>query len=224
MVTTKPFFAAFIPPCTVKSPACLVGLFILLVMLAGCQAAKTPDEVTAAFWEALIDDKLETAKAYATPASRDLVDREPHLKNASVKTGQVTIDGPTTSVETMITLAINDEAGKTLSFNTVLAREHDKWLVDYRQTLTNISSLPFSIIIRNLQEIGDILHKQLEQQRPLIEKYIDTFGRELEKQLPLIKKQIESLGQDLEKELDKFGRQLEKPRQPDKQSPYPDTI
>lgn len=193
-------------------------------MLAGCQAAKTPDEVTAAFWEALIDDKLETAKAYATPASRDLVDREPHLKNASVKTGQVTIDGPTTSVETMITLAINDEAGKTLSFNTVLAREHDKWLVDYRQTLTNISSLPFSIIIRNLQEIGDILHKQLEQQRPLIEKYIDTFGRELEKQLPLIKKQIESLGQDLEKELDKFGRQLEKPRQPDKQSPYPDTI
>lgn len=193
-------------------------------MLIGCQAAKTPEEVTAAFWEALIDDKLEVAKAYVTLASRDLVDREPHLKNASVKTGQVTIDGPATSVETMITLAINDEAGKTLSFNTVLAKEHDKWLVDYRQTLTNISSLPFSIIIESLQEIGDILHKQLEQQRPLIEKSIDIFGRELEKQLPLIKKQIESLDQDLEKELNKFGRQLEKPRQPDKQSPYPDTI
>lgn len=220
---TKPFFTVFIPR-SVKSPACLAGLFILLAMLTGCQAAKTPDEVTAAFWEALIDDKPEKAKAYATFASRDLVDREPYLKNASVKTGQVAIDGPTTSVETMITLAINDEAGKTLSFNTVLAREHDKWLVDYRQTLTNISSLPFSIIIKSLQEIGDILHKQLEQQRPLVEKYIDTFGRELEKQLPLIKKQIESLGQELEKELDKFGRQLEKPRQPDRRSPYPDTI
>lgn len=189
-----------------KSPACLAGLFILLLMLAGCQTAKMPDEVTTAFWEALIEDKLETAKAYATPASRDLVDREPHLENASVETGQIVINGPAASVETVITLTTSEEAGQTLSFNTVLAKEHDQWLVDYQQTLLNISSQPFSGIIRSLKALGDIFNKQLEQQ------------------LPLIEKQIESFGQELERQLDEFGRQLDKPRPPDKQSPYPGTI
>jgi hypothetical protein len=205
VATTKQFFATFIP-CTVKSPACLAGLFVLLLMLTGCQTAKTPDEVTAAFWEALIEDKLEIAKAYATPASRDLVKKEPNLENASVETGQIVINDPAASVETIITLTTNEEAGKTLSFNTVLAKEHDQWLVDYRQTLLNISSQPLNGIIRSLKSLGDIFNKQLEQQ------------------LPLIEKQIESFGQELKKQLDEFGRQLEKPSSPDKQSPHPGTI
>lgn len=178
----------------------------MLLMLTGCQTAKTPDEVTAAFWEALIEDKLEIAKAYATPASRDLVKKEPNLENASVETGQIVINDPAASVETIITLTTNEEAGKTLSFNTVLAKEHDQWLVDYRQTLLNISSQPFNGIIRSLKSLGDIFNKQLEQQ------------------LPLIEKQIESFGQELKKQLDEFGRQLEKPSPPDKQSPHPGTI
>jgi hypothetical protein len=223
VATTKPSLAALVQGAK-QSPAYLAGLFILLLLLTGCQTAKSPDEVTAAFWEALIDGNLKTAKTYATPASRDLVETEPYLENASVETGQITINGPASSVETIVTLASNEETGKSLTFNTVLAKEHDKWLVDYRQTLINISALPFNVILRSLQEIGDVLHKQLERQLPLIEKQVEFFGQELEKQLPLIKKQIESLGQELEKQLDEFGRQLEKPRPPDKQSPYPGAI
>ncbi len=219
MATIKTLLAAFTPSAT-KSPAYLAGLFIFLSLLAGCQSPKTPDEVTAAFWEALIEDKqtrqwynppvsddqLGAAKGYATPASRDLVEREPYLEEASVQTGQIVINGTDASVETVITTSATDETDKTLTFNTVLAKENDQWQVDYQQTLINISNQPFSGIIRSLKALGDIFNKQLEQQ------------------LPLIEKQLESLGQELERQLDEFGRQLERPAQPDKQSPYPGTI
>lgn len=223
MATTKAPLTALILGAK-QSPAYLAGLFILLLLLAGCQTAKTPDEVTAAFWEALIDGNLKTAKTYSTPASRDLIEKEPYLEDASVETGQISINGSASSVETIVTLASNGETGRSLTFNTVLEKEHDKWLIDYRQTLINISSLPFNVILRSLQEIGDVLHKQLERQLPFIEKQVESFGQELERQLPLIKKQVESLGQELEKQLDEFGRQLEKPRPPDKQSPHPGAI
>lgn len=205
MATIKTLLAAFTPSAT-KSPAYLAGLFIFLSLLAGCQSPKTPDEVTTAFWEALIDDQLGAAKDYATPASRDLVEREPYLEEASVQTGQIVINGTDASVETVITTSTTDETDKTLTFNTVLAKENNQWLVDYQQTLINISNQPFSGIIRSLKALGDIFNKQLEQQ------------------LPLIEKQLESFGQELERQLDEFGRQLERPAQPDKQSPYPGTI
>lgn len=144
---------------------------------------------------------IKSAKKQATQETQQLVDKQQPIENSSLRTGQIIINGLNATVETIITQ--ND---RTLSFNTVLFKENDHWKVDYRQTLINISNEPFSGIIRSLQNIGDILNKQLEQQLPLIEKEIESFGEELKRRL------------------DEFGRNLEKSKPPQKPQPYRDTI
>lgn len=194
MAKIKPPFTAFV------SPALLAGLVALSLILSGCQAT-TPEEVTTAFWEALLHGDIESAQKQATRESRQLVGKQQTIASSSLRTGQITINGLNATVETIITQ--ND---KTLTFNTVLFKENDHWKVDYRQTLINISNEPFSGIIRSLQNLGEIFNKQLEQQMPLIEKEIESFGEELKRQM------------------DEFGRNLEKPKPPQKPQPYRDTI
>jgi hypothetical protein len=196
---TKPPFTAFARKN--KSPALLAGLVGLLLILSGCQTATTPEEVTNVFWEALMHGDIESAKRQATQQTQQLVGKQQPMENSSLRIGQIIINVPNATVETIIT-----ENNKTLSFNTVLFKENNHWKVDYQQTLLNISNEPFSGIIKNLQNIGDIFNKQLEQQIPLIEKEIESFGEELKQQL------------------DEFGRNLEKSKPPKKQQPYRDTI
>lgn len=192
---TKPSFTAF------AGPALLAGLLGLLLILSGCQTATTPEEVTTVFWEALMHGDIESAKKQATQETQQLVGKQQPIENSSLRTGQITINGLNATVETIIT-----QSDKTLSFNTVLFKENDHWKVDYRQTLINISNEPFNGIIKSLQNIGDILNKQLEQQLPLIEKEIESFGEELKQQL------------------DEFGRNLEKQKPPQKPQPYRNSI
>lgn len=182
-----------------KSPAYLTGLFCLLVLISGCQTPKTPEQVTAAFWTALIQADLETAKKFATQNSQHLITEEEARENATLSTAKIVINGSHATVETTMI-----EEGRTISFNTALLKEGDLWKIDYQQTLTNISTIPFNGIFKSLEEIGETLNKQLEQQMPLFEKQIESFGEELKKQL------------------DEFGRYLENPKKWKKQHPYRD--
>ena len=205
MATTKVLLQIF--PCyhATKSLAGLAGLFSLLFMLSGCQAVSTPEQVTLAFWEAMAQGNLESARKHATPETQQLVTKQQNLEGASVKTGAVVIDGPKATVSTIMTLK-NLESNKPISFNTVLLKENDLWKVDYQQTLNNLSILPFGELFNSLRAIGDAFNKELEQQIPLFEKQIKSFSEELIRQL------------------DEFRRNLEKSIPPEKQKPYSDTI
>jgi hypothetical protein len=182
-----------------KSPAYLTGLFCLLVLISGCQTPKTPEQVTAAFWTALIQADLETAKKFTTQNSQHLITEEEARENSTLNTGKIVINGSHATVETTMI-----EEGRTISFNTALLKEGDLWKIDYQQTLTNISAIPFNGIFKSLEEIGETLNEQLEQQMPLFEKQIESFGEELKQQL------------------DEFGRYLENPKKWKKQHPYRD--
>ena len=205
MVTTKVLLQMF--PChhATKSLSGLAGLFSLLFMLSGCQAVLTPEQVTLAFWEAMAQGNLESARKHATQETQQLVTKQQNLEGASIKTGEVVIDGPNATVSTIMTLK-KPESNKHLSFNTVLLKEHDLWKVDYQQTLTNLSILPFGELFNSLRAIGDVINKELEQQVPLFEKQIKSFSEELIRQL------------------DEFRRNLEKSIPPEKQNPHSGTI
>jgi hypothetical protein len=122
VITTKVLFQIF--PChhASKSLAGLVGLFSLLFMLSGCQAVLTPEQVTLAFWEAMAQGNLESARKYATQETQHLVIKQQNLEGASIKTGEVVIDGPNATVSTIMMLK-KPESNKPLSFNTVLLKE-----------------------------------------------------------------------------------------------------
>ncbi|MFA5922016.1 MAG: hypothetical protein WC856_12100 [Methylococcaceae bacterium] len=206
MATIKVLLQIF--PChqATKSLAGLAGLFSLLFMLSGCQAVLTPEQVTLAFWEAMAQGDLESARKHATQETQHLVAKQQNLEGASLKTGEVVIDGPNAKVSTIMTLK-KPENNEYLSFNTVLLKENDLWKVDYQQTLNNLSILPFGELFNSLRAIGDAINKELEQQVPLFEKQIKSFSEELIRQL------------------DEFRRNLEKSiPPPEKQKSYPGTI
>ena len=188
-----------------KCLAGLAGLFSLLFMLSSCQTALTPEQVTLAFWEAMAQGNLESARKQATQETQHLVTKQQNMEGVSIKTGEVVIDGPNVRVSTTLTLK-KPESSQPLTFNTVLLKEHDLWKVDYQQTLNNLSILPLGDLFNSLRAIGDTINKELEQQVPLFEKQIKSFSEELIRQL------------------DEFRRNLEKPSPPEKQTPHSGTI
>jgi len=190
---------------TQKSLAVWAGLLSLLFLLSGCQAISTPKQVTTAFWEAMADGDVDAARQYATEETQHLVTQQQNLEDATLKTGEVLIDGSNATVSTVLTLK-KPQLNKDLSFDTVLLKENDLWKVDYQRTLNNFLNLPFGDIFKSLRAIGEILNKELEQQAPLFEQQIKSFSEELIKQL------------------DEFRRQLEKSIPPEKQKPHSDTL
>ena len=157
------------------------------MLLTGCQE-KTPEEVTANFWQALAQSQIAIAKELATSNSRDLINLNDIDKHSYIKTGPVIVDDLYASVETTIT-----RNSKPITFNTVLLIENDGWKVDFQQTHTNIAMVPFEGIAKSLQNIGETFTKQLEQTAPLIEK------------------EMESLGNQLKQQIDEFGKALKRP-------------
>ncbi len=188
-----------------KSPA-FAGLLFALLLLAGCQSPKNPDEVTLAFWHAMAANDLETAKSFVSQDSQQLQAPDPKWLNATFSIGQIVINDTHARVETQATLT-----DKTQSvFATFLVKEDNQWRVDYPRTQFSLSGDIFNGLFESLKNIGDNLNKQLEEQMPLFEKQMESFGEEL-------KKQLDQLGKELEKSL-----QQDKPSK--KPSPYEDSI
>lgn len=137
-----------------KSPAWIVGLFCLLLLVSACTRTENPDDVTIAFWTALTEYDLEKAADYSTEGSARLFNEK--LRNASlqVKKTKYNCDGAT--VETYIRL---QSAGSSSAFKTVLVRddEEDVWKVDYPRTLANIDKVAdkrFKNIVTATKETG----------------------------------------------------------------------
>jgi hypothetical protein len=200
VATTKMAFNNLPGYHAMKSLAGLPGLVSLVFLVSGCQTVSTPEQVTTAFWEAMADGDIDSAKQYATQKTQHLVTRQKNLEDAALKTGAVTIDGANATVSTILTLKKPENNGD-LTFDTVLAKENDLWKVDYQQTLNNLFELPLGDIFNSLRALGDLLNKELKQQLPLIEEHIKSFGEELIKQL------------------EEFRRQLEKSLPPEKRKP-----
>lgn len=185
-----------------KSPA-ITGLllFFLFITLSGCETAKSPDQVTRAFWNAVIDNDIEKAESYATADSHPLIASSAHnyTQFSSPETGRIVIDGDNASVETVLKSEAPNIAPRT--FMTELVVENEQWRVDFRHTQNNMAGLLFDGFIKGLQNLGEKFQKQFEKQLPLLEQELESFGEELEKQM-------EEFGRRLEKKLPK--KQLEK--------------
>lgn len=191
-----------------NSPLIIAGLFCIL-LISGCQTGKSPEEVTALFWQTLAQGKIDNAKKHVTQESQHLVNLQDIDTHSNIKTGVAVVQetGEEATVETTIT-----RNKRQVTFNTVLLKEDEVWKVDYLQTQMNISMIPFGEVVKSLQNLGD------------------TFTKQLEQQLPQIQKEMESLGNQLKNEIDELGRNLSKPtipkspNQANKPKPAPGTI
>lgn len=189
-----------------KSPV-KAGLFFMLVM-AACQVPKTPDEITLKFWQAMAANDLASAEQYVSKGSRPLLQSAEHqFQDARFAIGQIVIDAGQARVET----EARKPDGTLTTFTTFLVKEEQKWRIDYRRTRYSLSENVFNGLFDSLNNIGENLNKQLEQQMPRFEKEMELFGQEM-------KKQLDKLGEELEKS-------FPPPPPPEKQTdPYQDSI
>jgi hypothetical protein len=198
VVTIKPLLLK------IKSPVKLAGLFFVALLSTACNNSKSPEEVTALFWQNLAQGQLEAAKKHATQSSQHLVKIADIDAHSNVLTGEAVFDKGSASVQT--TLVRNK---KNTTFNTVLTLENDQWKVDCLQTQMNISMAPFGEMLKNLQVLGGAITKQLEENVPKIQ-------QEMEQGIPKIQKELEAFGESLKKQFEGLGRALEPPPKPPK--------
>ncbi len=190
MMTYKDLLQIFYRSYTKHRVSGLTGIFSLLFMLSGCQTVLSPEQATTTFWKAMANGDLESAKKYTTRETQHLVIKQENVVGASIETGVIVINDLTAKVATVITLK-NPKSNKLLSFDTVLLKENDVWKVDCRQTLNNLSILPFGEVINSLEAIGDVINKKLEQQMPFFENQIRSFSDQLIRQLDEFRRQLE---------------------------------
>lgn len=198
-----------------KSPAFAGLLCAGALLLSACQSERPPETVTRLFWLALAGNDLKAARQLVTQATRDLVGKEPPpaWKIETLETGEVRIISGTQAVVTAEVEFNRKGSVRTRRFNTFLLREEGAWKVDYRKTLDHLPLNPFDELLQNLQNFGENIGKQLQQQLPHLEKGMRSFGEQLQEQL--------------NQQFEEFERELEKafpPQEKRRKLPTPDVI
>jgi len=185
----------------VTNPAFLAGFFLLLASLvSGCQTPTQPEQVTAAFWQAMIKHDLNRAKHFVRQAdSNTLTPLEQDLSGAQLSTGKIIIEKPHARVETIL-----QYNGQKKMFTTYLVLENHAWKVDANRTLRNFSGDVFENLLNNLSIMGEQLNQQLDKEI-----------------IPQFQHEAESLGQKLQKQLEQFNQNLKKFLQPKPTEPAP---
>ncbi len=177
---------------------------IALLILSACAQKQTPEEVAHGFWQAIVNNDLETAHKLATKDSRhdlDLLDnKEKKLK--AVEVGTATITG---NVSTVPTTLIGDRDGDEtrIELTTHLLQEEDVWRVEGGKTVNALMTSSLESMLQNLTgdltEIGGALNKTITTG-------LREFLGSLQQSVPEIKQELSKLA-DEEKARD-LGQEL----------------
>ncbi len=180
-----------------------IGFFIVFILVSACESEKTPAQVTKIFWQAMAENNLSLAKKYCIAPSGIFLDNQiTPFKQVKFEYGKIIINDQQATVETLLSPSLN----KKSKFTTFLIKAENHWKVDCHQSIKKLFAQPFDGFFKQLNSLGESVQKQLQEQIPLLEKGIESFGKEF-------KQQIDQFGEELKKTL------------PEKQTnPYQDTI
>ena len=183
---------------SLKNPIALAVGFLSLFALSACDTKKTPTETAQAFWLALSNNQEEQAKEYCSAQSQIVPSSNSHrFRQVPFTFGKIIIDGHQAIVETHFT----PPSSKEVSFSTFLVNEESIWKIDCKRSAAELSGNNLvNDFFNSLNELGENINKQLEQQLPLIEKEIESFGQEL-------KQQLDHLNDDLKQSLSQQKQQ-----------------
>lgn len=186
----------------------IIALLIMTALLiTGCNKQSDPATVTRMFWEAVINNDMETMQALATAESterlRALDNDDQQLK--SIEVGEIRVNGKRAQAAT--TLHGMSKNGEQTTFNTTtaLVKHGEIWEVDGNETVNALMAEAVESMVGDLgRNIGD-LGKQLSD---ALTKGIQDFSSEMNKSLPEINNQLKQL-QETEK-FKELGSQLGK--------------
>jgi division protein CdvB (Snf7/Vps24/ESCRT-III family) len=176
-------------------------LICLVLLLSACFGPKTPQDVTQAFWKAVLNNNAKNAVEYSTLTdpkyydsfSKDWIGFQPSF-------GKVTIEERVASVVSEFAGPANS-GQENRSFTTYLVLHNEEWKVDYDRTKNSIIGGALGDLFSKLNRLGDDISRQFESSADSFKLEMDRMGKELEQM-------SDSLGQQASKSLEKYAELL----------------
>lgn len=176
---------------------------LTLTLLAGCSRPETPQEVAAAFWQAMAENDAADVVEYSTLADTAAFDGYKRSWTDAVPSfGRVIIEDREATIVTRLPTEAST-GGERLELVTYLVRFQDQWLVDYGRTgdaILNPSS--FSSIMGELNRLGEKLSARFSSSSDEFEQQMEQLARDLEAY-------SEEMGRQAESAMDEFGKKLQ---------------
>ncbi len=211
--------------------SCFRGLIatLALVVLAGCSNPETPQEVAAAFWQAMAENDASDVVEYSTLADAAAFDGYKRSWTDAVPSfGRVIIEGREATIVTRLPAEAGTE-GERLELITYLVRFNDQWLVDYDRTGDAIlNPSPLSNIMGELTKLGQKLSDSFSSSSGQMEQQMDQLARDLEAYSEEMSRQAQSamdeFGEKLQEAMRELERSVEEALKDDKPKPEEDQV
>lgn len=168
----------------------IVYLFTASICLSGClfsSESQQAREVVNKFWQAVLNDDMDTAKNLTTWDSTQYLQ---FLNSKSVfakrfETGEIKIDGTIAEVATL--LYGGEKGDMAIPVRTVLVRNKDVWQVDVQKTMGSMVSGAMdavadqlNIFMENgLKDLDSALSKSVDELNQSLKQGIDELKNEL---------------------------------------------
>lgn len=191
----------------------LPGLITVTFLLSACSGPETPQEVSEAFWQSMLEGHAGDANTYSTlvdDAAFDSFERD--WQGVHVEWGRVVIDGHQASVDTTLRgLKGQSEPRET---TTYLVKKDEQWLVDYYRTGDALARGPlFDGVLGELEQFGRDLQARWSQQSSEMAREIERLNQDLEQHAEQANENFSDLvkeyGEKLEQHLDALSRSIE---------------
>lgn len=178
------------------------------LLFAGCTGPESPQEVSEAFWQAVLEGDARDASEYSTLIDDAAFDSfEQEWQGVQVEWGRVVIDDHVATVATRL----NGLPGREADLETVtyLVLKDGDWLVDYYRTGDALKAGPmWGEIVGQLEKLGQDLKARWAQQSDQIARELELMGLELQQQAAQVNEQFSELAKEYGKQLERHLEEL----------------
>ena len=172
------------------------------LILSACGGPQSPEEVSKAFWQAVIEQDAGEANDYSTlveDAGFDGYQRD--WQDVKVEWGRVVIDGQEATVDTVFSGL--PERAEPLETTTYLVKKDGQWLVDYFRTGEALNSGPlWGDVMNQLEALGKDLQTELAR-------HSDDLAREFDALTESLSRQATEAGESFSGLVDDYGQMLQ---------------
>jgi len=184
-------------------------ILALSLSVSACFGPKTPQQVTQAFWEAVLDKDVNDAVELSTLSDTQHYDAFARdWSGYHAVWGRVVIDENRASVVSELMAPANSGRADR-KFITYLIKQDGKWRVDYDQTRLAVNGGVLGNLLGQLGQLGDELGKQLNSSADRFRQEMDRMSRKLEQLADAFNQQAAKAMNEYAEQLQKNLRQLE---------------